>query len=66
MNDPLGRAYLENQAIGHDYIEFTNWPTSYNNFNLGIAKYEWYHLRRKYFKMMSLGEEVVKLLDEEE
>ena len=65
MNDPMGRAYLENQRVGHDYIEFTNWPENYNNSNLALAKYEWYHLRRKYFKMMKLGEEVIKFLEKE-
>ena len=66
MNDPLGRAYLENQRVGHDYIEFSNWPTSYNNFNLALAKYEWWLLRHKYLKMMRLGEEVIKLLEKKQ
>jgi len=65
MNDPLGRAYLENQAIGHGYIEFSNWPTSYDNFNLALVKTEWRGLRLKYFKLMKLGDEVIKLLEEE-
>ena len=60
MDDPLGRAYLENQAIGHDYIEFENWPENYNYFNLALAKSEWLKLRRSYLKMMKLGEEVIK------
>jgi len=60
MDDLLGRAWIENQAIGHDFIEFKNWPKSYNNFNLALAKHEWYHLRRKYFKMMRLGEKLLE------
>ena len=60
MDDPLGRAYLENQAIGHDYIEFENWPENYNYFNLALVKSEWRILQIKYLKMMKLGEEVIK------
>ena len=58
----VDRAWLENQRIGHDYIEFTNWPTSYNNFNLALVKEEWRVLKQKYHKMMRLGEEVIKIL----
>ena len=65
MNDPLGRAYLENQRIGRDTITFKNWPASYDNFNLALAKTEWRSLRLKYFKLMKLGDEVIKLLEEE-
>jgi len=63
MDDPMGRAYLENQAIGHDYIEFKNWPISYDNFNLELVKTEWRSLQLKYIKMMKLGDEVIKLLE---
>ena len=63
MDDLIGRGYLENQKIGHDYIEFENWPKNYTNFNLAVAKHEWLLLRRKYLKMMRLGEEVLKLLE---
>jgi len=62
MDDLIGRGYLENQTIGRDYIEFKNWPKN-TNFNLAVAKHEWLLLRRKYLKMMKLGEEVVKLLE---
>ena len=65
MNDPMGRAYLKNQRVGHDYIEFTNWPKNYNNFNLALVKYEWWILKQKYLKMMRLGDEVIKLLESE-
>ena len=65
MADPMGRAWLENQAIGHHYIEFKNWPTSYDNFNLAIVKYEWWILKQKYHKMIKLGEEVVKILNKQ-
>ena len=63
MTDPLGRALFENQAIGHDCIEFVNWPENFNHIHLALAKYEWWLLRNKYFKMMKLGEEVIKLLE---
>ena len=63
MNDPMGKAYLENQKIGRDIITFENWPENYNNFNLAVVKYEWWLLRHKYLKMMRLGEEVIKLLE---
>ena len=63
MTDQLGREWLEIQTIGRDYIEFKNWPKNYNHFNLALAKWEWRILRRKYLKMMKLGEEVVKLLE---
>ena len=66
MNDPMGKAYLKNQRVGRNIITFENWPENYNNFNLAVVKYEWWILRHKYFKMMKLGEEVVKILDKEE
>ena len=63
--DPIGRAWIENQAIGNHYIEFANWPKDYNNFLLARTKYEYWILRSKYHKMMKLGKEVVKLLEKE-
>ena len=61
----MGRAYLENQRIGRNIIVFENWPTSYDNFNLALVKTEWRGLQLKYFKLMKLGDEVIKLLEEE-
>ena len=62
MDDPIGIAWLENQRIGHDYIEFKNWPASHDNLNLALVKTEWRSLQLKYFKLMRLGEKVVKIL----
>ena len=63
--DPMGKAWLKNQTIGHQYIEFKNWPKSYNYVNLALLETEWLVLKRKYKKMMKLGKEVVKLLESE-
>jgi len=64
MNDPMGKAYLENQRVGHDYIEFVNWPANYDRLKIAALKYHWHSLLIKYGRMMRLGEEVVKLLEE--
>ena len=63
--DAMGRAWLENKAAGSDSIEFSNWPTNYDNLKMAALKYRWRSLQLKYTKMIKLGEEVIKLLEKE-